>query len=200
MNRIVYIIFLAALVSSCSEDTIKPIQDINYHWDIRSDTLNVAVLMFDYETYKFEGGALSYYKQCLNCGIDSIPMDMDYRSPGDFGWGHFKHSVTGDTIFFGTIIWAGTGKISVPKYIYPADSFETIMFRRVKEPSVVKLFPSRVSISEVQTEAIWTVASHLDIVHAFNKFGSFNVGYYMYPPRVGIFDPRVAKWIVFLIQ
>jgi len=39
----------------------------------------------------------------------------------------------------------------------------------------------------------------LNPVHEF-QHPDWRVGYYLYPPRVGLFDLTVAKWVVFLCR
>jgi hypothetical protein len=43
----------------------------------------------------------------------------------------------------------------------------------------------------------WAAVSSLDIVARFRR-PSARVGFYLYPPTVGLFDPTKARWIIFL--
>ncbi len=98
---------------------------------INPDSLNLAVLVVDYDTYVFEGGNLNYYKKCT-CASDSLPFIPHYDPPGDFGGISFTINESGDTIFDATIIWMGTGQIYYPNSFSLQWPFEytELKFRR----------------------------------------------------------------------
>lgn len=166
---------------------------------INPDSLNLAVLVVDYNTYAFEGGNLSYYEKCT-CSNDSLPFIPDFNSPGDFGGISFTLEHTGDTIFDATIIWMGTGQIYYPSEFsmqWPFEYHDLAMPKPVLEyfdwsgqktndPAIIQ-----------KADSAWDVVDSLIITSFFANY-DYKTGIYLYPPTVGMFDPGVAKWIIFL--
>lgn len=173
----------------CQDDTI-----------IKSGYVNIATLIVDYETYNFEGGDLSYYS-CPNCPIDSMPFTIDYDPPGDFGGVTFKLSSLHDTIFNATIIWMGTG------HIYKPNDFNTLTPYidtniAVTKPNDLRYIDTDGNVITDayllnQADSAWNAIDSLKILKIFADNG-FKSAIYLYPPTVGMFDPHVAKWIIFL--
>jgi hypothetical protein len=181
--------FLVQLNSYSQNDTI-----------IKNGYISMATLMVNYSTHAFDGGDIAYYS-CPSCAIDSIPFVIDYVAPGDFGGVSFKLSPSQDTVFHATIIWMGTGQI-----YYPA-SFSTLApFANnnvlTNKPSDLRYIDTNGSeITETslinKADSAWNAIDSLEITGLFADKG-FKSAIYLYPPRVGMFDPNVAKWIIFL--
>jgi len=83
-------------------------------WDLSPDSANIALLKFDFQLHTFEGAFFSNYAPCDTCDTNSFPIDYIYHEPVDFGDITFRYLPELDTLFFGTIIWMGTGDISIP--------------------------------------------------------------------------------------
>ena len=165
-----------------------------------SDSIAVAVLVLDYQTYSFVGGNLTFYPSCTGCGADRLPVEMDYRPPGDFGSISFNLEESGLSIFAASIIWMGTGAISYPEEFLPPSSYKRtgLSLPYPDDPEYLGPYPSQVDDTyRDATRAAWDEISSLDIVKRFAEI-PHKVGFYLYPPTVGLFDPGKARWIVFL--
>jgi hypothetical protein len=164
--------------------------------------MNLAVLLADYLSYEFEGGHLSFYPPCESCDADSLPFRIIFNDTWDFANIAFLYTETGDTLFYATIIWHGQGEIYVPGAFMPVDSFETKTLPS-KEPLSIQYFSIYPDMPEStfhqKADSAWTGVKDLDIVHDFAR-EDYRVGIYLYPPSVGVFDPEVAQWVVFLYR
>lgn len=166
---------------------------------INPDSLNLAVLIVDYDSLVFEGGNMSYYPKCT-CLVDSLPFVPHFVSPGDFGSIAFTLEHTGDTIFDATIVWMGTGGISFPTdfslqwpFLYsdlvvpkPQLGYFDWTGQITNDPVIIQ-----------KADSAWDVVDSLIITSFFADY-TYKAGIYLYPPTVGMFDPSVAKWVVFL--
>jgi hypothetical protein len=169
---------------------------------IKSNTLNFATLIVDYDTWVFEGGNLSYYQQCENCAEDSIPFEILVSYPGDFGSITYKIQNTLEIVFDATIIWMGTGQIYHPEYFSLSYPFNSINNQVVKPNNIeyYNIYGTKVYTDSAFIEAAdsaWQKIESLTITKLFAE-NNYKTGIYLYPPYVGIFSPEAAKWIIFL--
>jgi hypothetical protein len=164
--------------------------------------MNLAVLVLDYVSYEFERGALDYYPRCRGCDRDSLPFEVEFVDPGDFGSIAFLYTETGDTLLFGTIVWAGTGGLIVPDDFLPAERFGELGVP-APDPADREYFviysPVDTAEFEARADTAWTHVRRLDIVWDFAA-EDYQVGFYLYTPSVGVFAPTAARWIVFLYR
>lgn len=125
-----------------------------------------------------------------------------FISPTDFGWITFTYTETQDTLFYASINWMGIGKIIFPEYFLSSDSFN-IADTIIQNPLSIKyydycaLMPD--STFKQKADSAWYFVKPLDIVKEFAEH-PFRIGIYLYPPTLGLFDPSVAKWIVFIYR
>jgi len=193
--------------SDCSDpcDTDNPgapCDTTHRGWRLEPDSMNLAILALDFQTYALKGVNLEYYRPGRGSCPDSLPFDPDFRPTWDFGSILFRYSLTGDTLFSAGIVWMGRGKIRYPASFTSPDSF-CVCEDEIAQPPDPRRYqfyarpPREVLIAK--TDSAWAAVSSLDIVHAFAE-GPFRIGYYLYPPVVGMFDPAAAMWIVFLHQ
>lgn len=167
---------------------------------IKKGFVNFATLIVDYETYEFEGGNISYY-ECTDCDNQSIPFLVDYQSPGDFGGITFHLEPTMDILFDATIVWAGQGQISYPSTYDLTSPFSYIDIP-ITEPSDIQYINTDGEEMDdsyllSQAQLVWDAVDSLEITNQFAD-KDFKAAIYFYPPSVGVIDPAVAKWIVFL--
>jgi hypothetical protein len=164
--------------------------------------MNLAVLVLDYLTYEFEEGALNYYPPCNTCDSDSLPFEVVFRPPGDFGSITFRYTETGDTLLYGSIIWLGTGALAYPGDFLPAGRFGKLP-DAAGEPVRKEYFNIYPLLDPAEFEAkadtAWASVNRLDIAWDF-AMRDYRAGFYMYAPSVGAFNPSAAKWIVFLYR
>jgi hypothetical protein len=171
-------------------------------WQLKPDSMNLAILVSDYQTYAFEKGNFSTHQPCDNKDADSLPFKIEYIPPWDFGQISFLFSKYLDTLFRATIVWMGRGKIDIPQEFLPADSFKTQQ-SNVAAPVSVQYFnfdgPYPPENIHQQADSAWNTVKSLQVVKNFSQ-QPYRVGIYLYPPSVGAFQPSVAKWIIFLYQ
>jgi hypothetical protein len=168
-------------------------------WELKSDSLNLAVLVLDYQTYAFEQGHFSVHPLCDSCDIDSLPFNIQYHSPGDFGDITFFYNHTGDTLFSGTIIWMGGGKINYPDSFISGSVFEIDSTPAPSPASLQHYYFDMPVFSQGQADSVWEQVRYLRILKEFAVY-PYRAGIYLYPPAVGAFDPSQAKWIVFVLR
>lgn len=168
---------------------------------IKDGKVNIATLKVDYETYEFEGGHIEHYN-CSNCPKDNMPFTVNYQPPGDFGRIIFRLSPTLDTVFDGTIIWLGQGKITHPNAFNTQSPFKDTT-TQVKQPNNLRYLKkgyqvmTNDSLFQSKADSAWQAIDSLAITNRFRTEG-FRAGAYLYTPAVGAFDPGPAKWIIFL--
>jgi hypothetical protein len=164
--------------------------------------MNFAVLVTEYLTYEFEKGSLKYYASCETCDRGGLPLEHRLHPPHDFGSIAFTYTETGDTLLFGSIIWMGTGALALPDSFFPADQCEELetAARDPMSKEYYNLYPvlDRPEF-EARADTAWAHVKRLDIVWDFAS-GDYRVGFYMYAPTVGRFDPAAARWIIFLYR
>jgi hypothetical protein len=107
-----------------------------------------------------------------------------------------------DTVLYATIIWMGTGQIYHPidfSLTYPFNKIN----HKVDKPDLIEyynFYGEKVyydSIFIKSADSAWNQIDSLEITRLFAD-QDYKVGIYLYPPTVGMFNPYVAKWIVFL--
>lgn len=161
---------------------------------------NMAVLMVNYSTYAFEGGNLAYY-DCEQCDYQQIPFQVEYVSPADFGITVFRLIPSNELVFSGTIIWSGTGEI-----LYPTDFSLATPFSdngaAISKPSDMVYYDvqgdtTTDTLYTNPSDLVWDAIKDLEVVQAFDDAG-FKSAIFLYAPGVGVFNPAVVKWVVFL--
>ena len=170
---------------------------------IKEDSMNLVVFVLDFQTYEFIEADVNHYPLCDSCDYLGIPFIIDFFSPGDFGYILYTYLFNHDTLFDASIIWMGIGEIDYPDQFLPTDSFETtnnhIPLLENAQYYDYWLIPFYYTWAEYKQKAdsAWLSIDSLLIVNEFADY-SYRVGFYAYTPQVGLFNPDVAKWIVFL--
>ena len=175
-------------------------------WPIDKDSMNIAVLISDYQTYQFEEGNLSYYA-AIDSIVNKIPMESEFVPVADYGSISFLANKSKDTIFSAGIEWQGQGTITFPKYFQPADSFSALQ-TNIQAPLSAEYYFNSIpmidsSIYKMKADSAWEAVKSLDIVNEFAKY-PYRIGIYLYTPGEGVqtqngFSNTVgAKWIIFL--
>lgn len=164
--------------------------------------MNLAVLIADYLTYDFVGGVLDHFPRCDACDADSLPFVVEYVPPGDFGSVAVTYTHTGDTLFYGTIVWAGTGGLVRPDSLLPADEFRR--YGGAPAPPVTRRYYHEISFLQpddfvAKADSAWEAVAPLDIVWDFAE-KSYRVGILLYTPSLGVFNPSQARWIILLYR
>lgn len=188
------------LASYCEKST-ESLSEYSYSWPLKSDSMNIAILVLNYETYSLEGGHFANYEDC-NDKDSNLPFDVSVHEPLDFGSIIFKYSQTNDTLFQATVVWRGLGSIIYPSHLLFADTFKVVT-NNTPEPDSIEIFEYFVdfdkNILKLKCDTVWSAINNVDIVSDFSQ-ESFKTGIFLYPPSVGGFNPKSAKWIVFLCR
>ncbi len=174
------------------------------HWNLDYNSANFAFLKLDYTSYNFEGGYFTKFNYHSGIDNDSIPFNIVYIPPLDYGNISFAYSPTNETIFAATIIWAGQGHMTFPDpdsiqnpYLFNYDSLITVVPYSIEYYKYI--LPD--SVFYPKADSAWLSVKKLSILRKFGEEGSiFRVGIYLYAPAVGEFNPYVAKWIIFLYR
>lgn len=159
----------------------------------------VLLLKVGYTTSFFENGI----ELLFNVRVDTLPIAREFDPPSDFGSLKFYYPEINKQLFYGTIVWMGTGKIEYPdpydwlprkefaeyvtgEAISPKNGFENIF-------DVYK--------GELDYSKAWESVRNLVKVQEYLKLNpEQKVKFFLYGPTEGLFDPAVAKWIFILIN
>jgi hypothetical protein len=190
MKKYIFLVIFTSLISGLSCKTDKD----------NTPKSKLLILKLSYDSANFEGGVEMVLSKNAN-PVTFMPINVIYNRPMDFGDITFKYAPTGETVFAGTIIWNGEGKIAVPAKFLSQDHFE-----RVKDygtmPEKLDSLPnceSYQSLGAKRTSAIWSSIGNLSLVKKYID-QKCRMTVYLYRPSVGLFNPAVAKWIVFLYR
>ncbi|MEI6061090.1 MAG: T9SS type A sorting domain-containing protein [Bacteroidota bacterium] len=184
------IVFLLRLDGYSENDTL-----------LKPGYANIAILLVDYDTHKFEGGNLSYYS-CTACSNDSLPFSRSvvWHTADDFEIA-FKMDLEPDTVFHATTFWMGIGQIYYPMAYSLYDPF-VHSNTHVQKPTDIE-YVDKLGLTTndpllvSQADSAWAVIDSLRISKVFSDNG-FKSSIYLYAPTIGVFDPKVAKWVIFL--
>lgn len=180
---------LALVFIACfdGDNPAKPQDDV--------EDYSLLVVKVDYDSLITEG--IYEYRNLPDYdGDDDLPLNVIYKSPGDFGSIAFTHKVTNDTIFSGGIIWMGQGEISHPSNF--DENFTRSGSKILYDDDYEEYYPDGNNyFDELDFDEALFEISNIDIVKEYMA-SDCEVGVYFYPPSVGVLDPTVAKYIIFL--
>lgn len=158
---------------------------------------NMLLLQIDFMTYDFEGGA-ELMVTVDNESLDTIPILVDYKSPGDFGNITLFYQPSGEMIFDGSIIWMGTGQIKYPEHFEALNKFSTMETTiEQPDPSEFQIVFYNLYNQPIDYVSIWGSINNLEIVSDYLKSNK-NIGLFLYTPSVGVGDPYEWNWFVIL--
>jgi len=188
----VFISLFLFTLSSCSEDddgTPLP------------STPSALLLQIDYQTMAFEGGfRFNNIAYDQSVGQDSFPAEVVYTPPGDFGDLTIRlmpPNQAPDTLFFGTIVWSGTGAVQQPTPLVPANDFtETDAIVPIGSVDAFNLNPYQ-DPDSISVEVLYNQVSQLtEVANILAQPGS-RMAWFWYPRSVGVGEP--AEWDYYLI-
>ena len=173
MNK--YILIIALFFTSCQNFEDNGNDDTS--WELMKDSLNIAILVFDYDSTSFMGGAL--YRDSYNESLgDSLPLHMFYSNTVYVDGPIILKLNTpelGDTIFdYYYNPWGGPGVLSTPDTLINKSRFLTHE-KLIDEPFYIetiesmKLNPSSDTFHQ-KREEIWQVAKQLDITREYARY------------------------------
>lgn len=190
----VLLIFVTTLLLYCSSPNNSN-EKYNYNWPLTADSMNLAILIVNPNTYTLEAGHFATYELYSNDTIHHLPFDINIINGHNFDDISVTYSQTGDTLF--RILFFLTLSepeiITCPHSFLPADTFKTTT-NVVSMPDSVDYYGYFNYMDDdslkIQSGKIWSVIENLDIVNDFGR-KDFLTGFYVLPPDM---------WVIFLYQ
>ena len=187
-------IFIILLLISCNKNDDK---------ETNNNTRDLIFLKVDFQTNNFKGANVFQFNNIQF--TSNIPFEANYIPPNNF-FGNYtlKYIPTEEIVFDGTIRWLGF------TYDYPvtssANTFLTTNQNAIIDFSTAEYFLP--TINELNAEGyntnfnyqeIWDAVKNLEIT---NQYVSQNakIGFLLYTPGLGIFQPDSACWFVILYK
>lgn len=157
----------------------------------------MIMLQIDYQDHSFKGGQKISLQQGLSNGA-SLPIEIDYDSPGDFGNLALYYQPTQELLFDGSIIWAGRGERKFPDSMLAPSTFDTLSIP-VAMPDTARFQRvfSHYSSYKFPYDQLWSVINHLSVAQEALAHGK-NIGVVLYTPAVGLGDPTTFDWYIFM--
>jgi len=151
----------------------------------------LVLLKVDYLTHQFEGGKVYTFPNS-NTVIDSIPINVIYQNPTDFGHITLKYAPTSDTIFDGGIIWMGKGEIRYPVF-EPVSAFSSGTWTSTP-PDIATVQTIPADWRPFADSTIKQAWSGIERLHITGQMSASNAktGLFLYMPSVGVGNP--ADW------
>lgn len=177
-------------MTSCSTDLLNQANGT----DLANQSGNNKVLLLkvDYTTNTFEGGK----ELTFDSNTTTFSTNYQYVTPSDFGSIKIFYTELNSLLFYGDIIWMGTGEIHFPTDFQPASSFEFVnTFAAIDLPSVENIFNPNNEIFNYTNPLNQVIyLSKVIEYRASNPNASAKI--FLYQPSVGIGDPATWKWII----
>lgn len=190
MKKIISLLSLFILLTSCSTDLLNQANGT----DLANQSGNNKVLLLkvDYTTNTFEGGK----ELTFDSNTTTFSTNYQYVTPADFGSIKIFYTELNTQLFYGDIIWMGTGEIHFPTDFQPASSFEFVnTFAAIDLPSVENIFNPNNEIFDYTNPLNQVIyLSKVIEYRASNPNASAKI--FLYQPSVGIGDPATWKWII----
>ena len=198
MKKIVSLLCLI-LLTSCSADL--PNNTNGSDLIQQSGTNKVLLLKVDYTTNTFEGGK----EFTFDTNTPTFSTNYQYVPPGDFGSIKIFYTELNSLLFYGDIIWMGTGDIHFPTNFQPASSFEYALtaddysepiYENIFDPNV---YPANMPLPPYDYSVVWTQIQSLIKVREYrNANPNATLKIFLYQPSVGFGDPATWKWVIIL--
>jgi hypothetical protein len=163
----------------------------------QQEQTEIILLQTDY----LSGNFISGKELIFNEKSDAFTISKEYKSPGDFGSIKLFYSEINALIFYGDIIWAGTGKINFPENWKNAEEFSrtTNSVRPKNGFEIISNSEYEVFYDDLDVQNAWNSLQNLEVVKEYlDSNPEQRVKVYFYQPSVGVGDPADWKWIFFL--
>lgn len=192
MKKIAFL-FLLIIISSCSDDS-----DDNV---IQNQNRELTILKVDFLTHTFEGGNSFEFNNIAM--TNTLPIEEIYVAPSDFGNYTLKYTPTNEVIFNGPIAWMG-GSYDLP-LDYNSSDFETTTLNPSINLDEIEYFLPTIDIladegyTNFDFTSVWNSIKTLRVTNdCLNNNGK--IGFVLYTPGLGLFQPENAYWLVILYQ
>ena len=186
-------LFLLIIFASCSNDADDVIR--------QNPNRNLTILKVDFLTNTFEGGNIYTFNNVPM--TNSLPLEETYVIPGDFGNYTLKYTPTNDVIFNGPISWLG-GWYDLPLEYTVADFSTTTLNPTVNLNDIEYFLPTADILAyegytNFDYTSVWDAVKNLQVTNdCLDNNGK--IGFVLYTPGLGLFQPENAYWLVILYQ
>ena len=197
--RYIPFIILLAIFAACEKSQAPQIEPKQDSWPFPTDSMSLAILLVEDETYEFQGGHLSHHAPCDGCDGSNLPFKVELtRWGGDYWILVITYLATSDTLFLADIVWSGRGRIFVPEVFVDPSMFEE-SGSSVPLPKDVEYLlqttPSKGYLD--RASRAWETVARLEIVRSFARRSS-RTGILRYTPSTGGWGLSNPKWVIFL--
>lgn len=200
LRRTLAILFAVLLsMTACEEDSVSPPPEDKPAWWLEPDSMNLGILVLDYVTYEFMGGRVDHFALCDTCDRDSLPLEVIYNPPVDFGDITFRYTHTGDTVLYATVVWNGWGTIEYPAEFLPPSEFERLPWIFAPPMSFEYYYNGGRTDPFEAADTAWSRVASLDIVGEFAK-SDYRVGVYLHEASAGSPYRDEDHWVVYLYK
>lgn len=160
------------------------------------DKDKLLMLRVDHLTKNFEG-AIEIDLSQNTASSDSLPIEVHYLPPGDFGNITLLYKPSGDTVFDGGIVWMGKGQINQPDSFDPPSQFTKATSPHPLPDTLNYQFIFPQHHHSVPYDSIWYAVDDLKIVKEYARFNK-KIGLFFYTPSVGMGNPADWDWFVIM--
>ena len=187
------VLFFFLILASCSDDA-----DDNV---IQNPNRELTILKVDFLTHTFEGGNSFEFNNIAM--TNSLPIEEIYVAPSDFGSYTLKFTPTNQVIFDGPIAWMG-GSYDLPLDFNSSDYETTTLNPTINLDEIEYFLPTAdILASEGYTNfdytSVWNSIKNLQVTNdCLNNNGK--IGFVLYTPGLGLFQPENAYWLVILYK
>ena len=186
MKLTISIIISMFLLAACSDDK-------------KNDNVKVSQMMMllkvDYTTNTFQGGAQIELAPYDNLN-DSIPLQVNYTEPADFGSLSVYYEPSNGLLFDGSIILDSLGQVNYPASFFPAADFTVLdEAMPVIDESTFQLVHYELDGTPIDYAAIWDAVRDLQNVN-FYRLSNVNskIGLFLYTPNTETGDQSEWSW------
>lgn len=190
MKHILFLVLIAFLANSCLKENL--------------DTTNldkIVVFKIDYKTYNFEGGKeFSYFENDNSTTVLPITTLPNIPNSGSTN-GRLTVLYTNDTIFDGTMIWQGQGKVNYLTNLDSPTNYYKLDFNVTKPAdSCFQICFYDLGAEPIKYDSIWGAISKISLVNDYRlRNSTAKIGLFLYRPSDGFPTPNQNgdwKWYV----
>ncbi|HHU97083.1 MAG: hypothetical protein QM237_08475 [Bacteroidota bacterium] len=194
MKTKISFLLLMAVLLGCDFADVAVETDFETDFEMRAPN-QVLMLTVDYTTNSFEGGTvLSFSTQTKNFTVTNR-----YVQPNDFGSVELTYEELGEKLFFGTIHWMGTGKMTFPEKLASPEVFKRVTTQDYVMPTHGFEDIFNPNDLELNYEKAWGAVQGLAITREFLKANpNQKVKMFLYTPSVGVGNPEDWFWVIYL--
>ncbi len=194
MKTKISFLLLIAIFLGCDFADVDVDTDVETDFEMYAPN-QVLMLTVDYTTNAFEGGTvLSFSKQTKNFTITN-----KYVQPSDFGSVELTYKELDEKLFFGTIHWMGTGKMTFPEKLGSSDMFKLASTKDYIKP--INGFEDIFNPNDLPLnyEKAWGAVQGLVKTREFLTANPHQKAkMFLYTPSVGVGNPEDWFWVIYL--